>query len=112
MQLQQRGGRFVVDDTKGKASLAQQERIDPLAIVGAGNVDDDSVAVGSANLRLGYAELVDTVADDLTGDIDRLGYLHPGGNALEPRRQVGFIRLQGHRHSPGKVETQLYDAVA
>ena len=70
----------------------------PLAVLDAGEVDDDGVALAD-DLGLGDAEGVDPAADDLDGVVERL-----------VRHVVGG--LEDHRHAALQVEAQLGGSTA
>ena len=70
-----------------------------LRVVNAGKLDDDSVIARFLNERLGHTKLVDTIANDFEGVVDRL--------ALVGDRTLRLIDREREVHPALKVETEL-----
>jgi hypothetical protein len=80
--------------------LPLDHRAGPCLVVQTGQLDDDAVVAHALHGRLGHAELVDPVAQDL---LVLFGVLPP---QLRRHRAVGVLHLEGEVHAALEVEPE------
>jgi hypothetical protein len=108
--IKQLGGGFVIYDLKVQASPPHEEGVHPFGVVVTGDFDLDAIgALLAANHRLGDAETVDPVIQDLQRQVDGFGQFSFAGGPAQALFQALGIGLENDIDTAAEVQTEVYD---
>jgi len=100
-------GQGGVNHLEDQGALAAKERVYPLGIGSAGNLDQNLIAALQPDDRLADAELVDALLENLDILSDGFGNLGRGGRAALLRLVTCRISFQEDAHTTTQVQTKL-----